>query len=179
MTTAVFSNDLTYSQRMTKEHLDPYFRGRDDVEDVINYEFDIEIQRTTGVDIAVKRKGIDKLFTIDLKTDRYPNTGNFAIETISSIETGSPGWLYKSPKDIDYIGYFFDEQYILYMINLEKFYNWIKDDLDKYHEIKVPNRRYNGEIYNTMCRLVRRDEVMEALEPVGGIYKIHIYGEPK
>jgi len=86
---------------------------------------------------------------VEEKFDRYPQTGNFALEKVSKKELNTPGWLYTTRSD--YICYAFVDTanrqlacmpYLLPVIPLQEWF--LKNEREHPH-VSIPNRDRGGQ----------------------------------
>ena len=52
-----------------------------------------------GIDLLVDKGFGDKIFKLEVKTDRHHKTGNFFMETVSNMSTGTLGWMFYTACD--------------------------------------------------------------------------------
>jgi len=106
------------------------------LKDVLNYSEVLYVDKNK----AFQKKDIDLIAvkedefgimgsTIEVKTDRY-TTGNLFFETISNIQTGSPGCLMYS--EADFLHYYFTGYKQLYIMDLRLFREWVLANRHRY-----------------------------------------------
>lgn len=92
--------------------------------------------------------------TIEVKNDQY-TSGNFFFETMSSIEAGTLGCMYKT--EADYIFYLFEVTGELYILDRLKFIKWFETNKNKFIEKEVKNYRRNGkDTYTTQGYIFKK-----------------------
>lgn len=118
----------------------PNVESVDDVRDMWEY-------RAKDVDAVVNFKDGSSGMS-EIKTDTY-TSGNFFFETMSSMETGSLGCLYKT--QADYLMYYFVNFGELYIIKMSQFRKWFDKNKNRpeFKRKEVKNKRRNGGTYTT------------------------------
>ena len=117
----------------------------------------INVENVEG-DVSYQARDIDLLwstvtrdYSIEIKADRWHETGNFFFETISNKEKNTPGcFLYT---EADFLFYYFIEPRKLYILPLPRTRTWFMQNLDRFdqRETTTPIGR---EHYTTVGRLV-------------------------
>jgi DNA adenine methylase len=107
------------------------------------------------------REGQDEAKTakLEVKADRWHQTGNFFFETVSNKAKGSPGcFLYT---EADYLLYYFVTPRQLYILPLPATRDWFLANQHRYAERETSTPVGQGEHYVTVGRLVPIAEVMD------------------
>lgn len=128
---------------------------------VIDTEED-KSQQAKGIDLIWKTESGD--ITIEVKTDRQYEKGNFFLETISNEGKGTPGaFLYT---EADLLFYCFSPQSVAYIFSVKEVRLWFLENLDQFKERKTQTRLANGEKYTTVGRLVNRHYLLSKVKSV-------------
>jgi hypothetical protein len=129
------------------------------VEEIPEYQaHDIDLLWT-----VVERRGRMRVIPIEIKGDRYHQTGNFFFETISNESKGTPGcFLYTQAR---WLFYYFTEIGRLYCLPMSAVQPWFIHHMERFEERRT-STPVGGETYVTVGRLV---PIQTLLEEVGGI----------
>ena len=155
MASKVYSFVEQYERGLEGEEvLDEYFRQWYDIKDAT-----IDQQKDEKIDRLFRPKGTDEPWKkVEYKTDdRTDRTGNFFIETWSSVEYRRYGWAFASHADI--IVYFAlpDTVYIMDRHVLQdNLLHWMR---------KYPKRDIDNGHYTTQGLLVPTDVIVEMIGP--------------
>lgn len=125
------------------------------LESTIVYEDVQNVKEFQKNDIDLRLLNRDNnIISIEVKTDRYYNTGNFFFETISNQQKNTPGcFLYTKA---DYIYYIFLPEKLLYIIPVKESREWFLDNINSF--ITRPTSTENK--YITIGKLVPRNIIM-------------------
>ena len=122
---------------------------------VLNVEADPEYQRR-DIDLVWRTKSGP--FTVEVKGDRYDQSGNFFFETMSNQEAGTPGcFLYT---EADFVHYYFVRSRQLFILPMPATRDWFKARIDRFREVSTTTP-YPGGHYTTVGRLVKTDQVLK------------------
>ena len=80
-------------------------------------------------------------FGVEIKTDYY-DTGNIFFEIVSSINPFSSGCMFKTKSDFLY--YFFIKTNELYILNTNKYREFVLNNMDRFKVKKVKNKNYES-----------------------------------
>lgn len=108
--------------------------------------------------------GNEHEITIEIKGDRWENTGNYFFETISNKSKGTPGCFMYT--EAIYVYYYFVNIKELHRIPVEKARRWFLDNIDKFKESETSTPVGNGEKYITVGRLVPKKMIQEAIPEI-------------
>ena len=153
------------------EKLNPFWES-------VYYEMFRNIAHITGTinDIKLQKQGIDRIITLDNGRNifvdekiRKKNYDDICIEYLSSMESGTPGWIEKDTM-CDYICYAFLPAKICYVLPyqiLKRVWRYYKDQwIEKYTRVEAKNM-----YYTTISVAVPISVVMEK---IGGAMKIQV-----
>ena len=106
-----------------------------------------------GIDLLWFVAGVESscCITVEVKGDRYANTGNFFLETISNVASGSTGAFLST--QAEWYFYFFLPTSTLYCIPLLIARPWFIANIDRFPERQASSER-NGRRWKTNGRLV-------------------------
>ncbi|MEJ2749832.1 MAG: hypothetical protein P8183_18270 [Anaerolineae bacterium] len=108
------------------------------------------------------KHGSIRTIPIEIKGDRYHNTGNFFFETVSNESKGTPGcFLYTGAK---WLFYYFVGNGRLYCLPMDKVRPWFHENIDRFAERRTSTPVGKGEHYITVGRLVPIQDVLEEVE---------------
>lgn len=141
-------NDSLIVAKKASADIECYLRKNSETLNVINVENDPEYQ---GKDIDLIWITHDKTLTIEVKGDRWDNTGNFFFETLSNKEKGTPGCFIYSQADLLY--YYFTRIKVLYCIPMIESRKWFLSNINRFKERETHTPIGNG-FYTTVGRLV-------------------------
>ena len=136
--------------------------------------------RNVEADPAYQRRDIDLIWqtkggalAIEVKGDRYDQTGNFFFETVSNREAGTPGcFLYT---EADFVYYYFVRSRQLFLLPMPATRDWFQARLAGFRETSTTTP-YPGGHYTTVGRLVKTERV---LNEVPGAWRVQLTGEEK
>jgi len=127
---------------------------------VENVEGDSDYQ---AKDIDLLWMTIARDYTIEIKADRWHETGNFFFETVSNKEKGTPGcFLYT---EADFLFYYFTEPRTLYILSMPRTRQWFLENANRFAE-RETTTPVGHDHYSTVGRLV---PIQTALAEVTGI----------
>ncbi len=129
----------------------------------------VNVQNVEG-DPEYQARDIDLLwstflrdYTIEIKADRWHETGNFFFETTSNKEKGTPGcFLYTQA---DFLFYYFTTPRTLYILPMPRTRTWFTAHLDRFAE-RETTTPIGNEHYTTIGRLVPIEAVLNAVNGV-------------
>lgn len=108
--------------------------------------------------------GSTKTVSIEVKGDRWHQTGNYFFETISNESKQTPGCFMYT--EADYVYYYFIEERELHILPMPATRNWFKERLEDFRERKTSTPVGGGEAYITVGRLVPRKLLLAEVEGV-------------
>ena len=121
---------------------------------VVNVENNPDFQKADIDLIWVSKRGTD---TIEIKADRWQETGNFFFETDSNKERGTPGcFLYT---EANYVFYYFVNSRMLYILPMPQTREWFLANKDRFEERETTTPAGGGS-YTTVGRLVPIETVV-------------------
>ena len=121
---------------------------------VANVENHPDFQKADIDLIWVSKRGTD---TIEIKADRWQETGNFFFETESNKERGTPGcFLYT---EANYVFYYFVNSRMLYILPMPQTREWFLANKDRFEERETTTPAGSGS-YTTVGRLVPIETVV-------------------
>jgi len=127
---------------------------------VENVEGDPEYQ---AKDIDLLWATIVRDYTIEIKADRWHETGNFFFETVSNKERGTPGcFLYT---EADFLFYYFPGPRTLYILPMPRTRAWFLANIERFAE-KETTTPVGNEHYTTVGRVVPIEVVVRDVEGV-------------
>ena len=127
---------------------------------VVNVEKDPDFQKADIDLIWVSHRGTD---TIEIKADRWQDSGNFFFETESNKEKGAPGcFLYT---EANYIFYYFVKPHLLYILPMPQTREWFLANKDRFEERETTTPVGDG-YYTTVGRLVPIETVVSEVPEV-------------
>lgn len=132
----------------------PFLQLLPDYVDLINVE-DVAEYRKKDIDLIWKYSRFGKVLTkyVEIKGDTQHRTGNYFLETISNMNTQSPGCFIYS--EADYFFYYFVHTKILHVIPLKQAREWFFKNKDSFKERCLWTNGYNDkELYQTKGSLV-------------------------
>ncbi len=134
----------------------------EETEEVINVENIAEYQNQ-DVDLIWRTR--NKSFKIEIKGDRWHQTGNFFFETHSNEEKNTPGcFIYTQA---DYIFYYFITTELLFALPMPATRNWFMGKMNQFKERRTTTPVKSG-FYTTVGRLV---PIKQVLKEVKGVKK--------
>lgn len=123
--------------------------------------------RTKDIDILWEVQlddGSTKTVSIEVKGDRWYQTGNYFFETISNEGKGTPGCFMYT--EADYVYYYFVEEREVHILPMPATREWFKERLENFRERKTSTPVGSGEAYITVGRLVPRKLLLAEVEGV-------------
>lgn len=96
---------------------------------------------------------------IEVKGDRYYQTGNYYFETISNKSKKTPGcFLYT---ESHYFFYYFIDNKELHILETKPIRKWFLENINKFPEKETSTPVGNGDYYITVGRLVKREILLK------------------
>jgi hypothetical protein len=112
---------------------------------------------------VVERSGRMRIIPIEVKGDRYHQTGNFFFETVSNESKGTPGcFLYTSAK---WLFYYFVESGDLFCLPMSRVRPWFCHQLERFEERRT-STLVGDDAYVTVGRLVPIETVLQEISGV-------------
>jgi hypothetical protein len=140
--------------------IEAWLREWHDTVDVQNVEGDPEYQ-AKDIDLIWSTRVRD--YTIEIKADRWHETGNFFFETVSNKEKGTIGcFLYT---DANFLFYYFTEPRKLYILPMTRARDWFLANLSRFAE-RETTTPIGAEHYTTVGRLVPIETVLKEVNGV-------------
>jgi len=127
---------------------------------VINVEKDSDYQQK-DIDLLweFQKNGETKKASIEIKADRWHQTGNYFFETISNESKGTPGcFLYTEAK---YVFYYYLTVRELHILPMPEVRNWFLININEFEERKTSTPVGGGKSYVTVGRLVPRERAQK------------------
>jgi len=145
------------AQEVTK-----YLLSLDETQRVENVE-GIAAYQAIDVDLLwFARNG--RVVQIEVKGDRYHQTGNYFFETVSNQQRGTPGcFLYT---EADYLFYYFVDAGELHVLPMPDVRDWFIAHMEEFRERETSTPTRRGESYITVGRLVPRNQVKQQFSNV-------------
>lgn len=100
-------------------------------------------------------------YGVEVKVDRYHQTGNFFFETHSNLERNAPGCFMYTEAEL--LFYYFIASRHLYILPMPATRAWFLRTIDRYKVRDTTTPLGGGHYYTTRGRLVPRQQVMEAI----------------
>lgn len=141
--------------RQAARQIEAWLAARPRVLHVLNVEAEPEYQRLDIDLIVVTTSG---RYTVEIKGDRWHQTGNFFFETNSNQEKGTAGcfWLTAA----DYLFYYFVEPRWLYILPMPATRNWFEAAQERFPPRATTTAAGRGKHYTTVGRLTPVSVVM-------------------
>lgn len=131
------------------------------IKDVVNVEDDTDYQKK-DIDLLLHTTS-DRIIPVEIKGDRYSETGNFFFETISNVGKDTLGcFLYT---EAEFLFYYFVCTKELYTIPMKEVRQWFYENMDSFI-ISTTSTLVGGGFYTTRGRLVPRDLVVQTFPSV-------------
>lgn len=127
---------------------------------VANVERDPDFQKADIDLIWVSKRGPE---TIEIKADRWQNTGNFFFETVSNKEKGTPGCFMYTEANV--VFYYFVGPRLLYILPMPQTREWLETNLERFEE-KETTTPAGESFYTTVGRVVPIDVVLKEVPDV-------------
>lgn len=99
--------------------------------------------------------------SVDVKSDKRFDTGNYFIETFSNVEKNIIGWGYGS--QAEYIIVYYPTGCELHLIDMYALKTWLVANAGKYRTITNATRREDGTMYHSKGIVVDRDKLAQEL----------------
>jgi hypothetical protein len=124
--------------------------------DVRNVEQDSQFQ-TQDIDLIwTTQQGTN---SIEIKGDRWHQTGNFFFETHSNFEKGTPGCFMYT--EANWLFYYFVTPRTLYMLPMPATREWFQKNIDCFQERSTKTSIKGGSYYTTKGRIVPIECVLQ------------------
>ncbi len=147
------------AQRASTE-IEAWLREWHGTVDVENVEGDEDYQK---IDVDLLWTTIARDYTIEIKADRWHETGNFFLETASNKEKGTPGcFLYT---EADFLFYYFVEPRKLYILPRPRVREWFLKNIDRFEQ-RETTTPVGGQHYTTVGRIVPIEAVLKEVPGV-------------
>jgi len=127
---------------------------------VANVERDPDFQKADIDLIWVSKRGAE---TIEIKADRWQNTGNFFFETMSNKEKGTAGCFMYTEANV--VFYYFVGPKLLYILPMPQTREWLEANIDRFEE-KETTTPAGESFYTTVGRVVPIDLVLQEVAEV-------------
>lgn len=134
---------------------------------VKNVEDDSHYQ-SLDVDLIWGFKGSERL--VEIKADRYFNTGNYFFETVSNVGRQTPGCFMYS--QADYLFYYFIEVRELHILTLTLVRKWFTVNMHLFTEKRLATAVGNGASYETIGYTVPRWYVKQELPQCVKVFQL-------
>lgn len=154
MNSYTFESASKVAERAEKEIVS-YLRSLPRTIGVLNVEKDKHYQ-SKDIDILYVWRNSEQSFlhSIEIKGDRYSNSGNYFIETVSNETLGTLGcFLYT---EADYLFYYFVDSGELSIMEVKPVRKWFLENIERFPERVVKTPVGSGG-YKSKGRLVPRD----------------------
>lgn len=123
---------------------------------------------------TVMERGRLRVIPVEVKGDRYHQTGNFFFETVSNAGRGTPGcFLYTKA---EWLFYYFVETGRLYCLPMSTVRPWFEATMERFEERRT-STPVGGTSYVTIGRLVPIDTVLYEVPDVLQFQKDGTYWE--
>lgn len=159
-------NEVMDVAKQASSQVEKYLRSLECTIKVINVEDEPNYQEK-DIDIIwrlLDNRGNKKEVTIEIKGDRWEQTGNYFFETISNKSKGTPGcFMYTEAM---YVYYYFVNNKELHRIPVEKTRRWFIENIEKFKERETSTPVGNGQYYITVGRLVPKQEAQKAIPEI-------------
>ncbi|AZO96075.1 hypothetical protein [Halocella sp. SP3-1] len=106
-------------------------------------------------------------YLVEIKGDRWHQTGNFFFETYSNKDKGTPGCFIYSEANLFF--YYFVKPKTLYILPMEKTRQWFGKRIEQFKKCETTTPVGKGRFYTTVGRLVPIKRILK------GISEIKIY----
>ena len=118
-----------------------------------------KIYQIKDIDYLVR---VDNFSTsVDVKSDKRFETGNYFIETFSSVEKNIIGWGFGS--QAEYIIVYYPTVCELHLIDMYALKTWLVANAGKYRTITNATRREDGTMYHSQGIVVNRQKLMDEI----------------
>src|SRR5690554_2633626 len=97
-----------------------------------------------NIDVDILWASTRGTFKIEIKGDRWDNTGNFFFETYSNKEKGTPVYT-----EANYLFYYFVKPKGLFILPLPDITKWFLRNINRFEERATTTPCGNGEYYTT------------------------------
>lgn len=156
-----FSQGLNVTNRGTQEILD-WMKRRKETVKIQNVESDRAYQRHDIDLIWITQANVN---LIEIKVDRYAQTGNFFFETLSNREKNTPGCFMYTKATL--LFYYFLETKMLYALPMPEVRDWFIERQTLFPERSTTTPIRNGTgYYTTVGRLVPIIKIVQAVPTI-------------
>jgi hypothetical protein len=160
MPRSITMSDASDVARQASADVEAWLRRRPDTLDVRNVEDDPEFQR---MDVDLVWTTRRRTYKIEVKGDRWHETGNFFFETLSNKEKGTPGcFMYTQA---DFLFYYFVVPRVLYIMPVPAARAWFTANLDRFEE-RETTTPVGEDHYTTVGRLVPIQDLVREVRPM-------------
>ncbi len=130
-----------------------YLKSLSETFNVINVE-NIAGFREKDIDLIWNRKTGYKTIPvkIEVKTDKYHNTGNYFFETISNNNKNTLGCFMYT--EADFIYYYFIDTKELHILPMPETRNWFLSNINRFKEVNVKSTEAGTGFYHSVGRLI-------------------------
>lgn len=130
---------------------------------------DLSEYRSKDIDFLVhtydEKKKKFSCEAIEVKTDKYYQTGNIFAETVSNINKNTKGCFIKT--ECDYMYYLFLPQNILYILPMKKVKKWFLDNYDNFITKMTSTCDTDGTVlYKSLGKLIPRERISSEIQEV-------------
>lgn len=155
-------SDANQVAQQAAQQIEAWLLHFEETEEVINVE-NIAKYQNQDIDLIWRTKS--KSLKIEIKGDRWHQTGNFFFETHSNEEKNTPGCFIYTQSD--YIFYYFITTQLLYALPMPATRTWFIGKMTQFKERKTTTPVKSG-FYTTVGRLV---PIKQVLKEVKGVKK--------
>jgi hypothetical protein len=141
--------------------IEAWLRGLPQTQAVVNVEDD-PAYRARDIDLLWTTQ--KRCYEVEIKGDRWHQTGNFFFETHSNREKGTPGCLLYTQADL--LFYYFVEPRILYILPMLATRAWFMPRLNQFKERSTTTPVGSGRYYTTVGRLVPIHTLIAAIPDI-------------
>ena len=146
--------------RRASPEIEAWLREWHGTVDVENVEGDEAYQK---IDVDLLWTTIARDYAVEIKADRWHETGNFFFETVSNKERGTPGcFLYT---EADFLFYYFVEPRTLYILPVPRVRDWFLKNVERFEQ-RETTTPVGGEHYTTVGRIVPIELVLKEVTGV-------------
>jgi hypothetical protein len=155
------------------QHIEAFLGRKVTTQALRNVEDDPDY-RAQDIDLLWTRQqgGAIKTTSIEIKVDRYFNTGNYFFETLSNVAKQTPGCFLYSKADLLFY-YFLDQE--LHILNLPTVRAWFIQHKSSFKSVRT-NTPIGDDHYETEGCLVPRQQLQSALAQHVQRYRAELNG---
>ena len=165
-----FMNSYSMQETMdvaktSSSELEHFLRKQKGTIDVVNVEDDKYFQEKDIDLLWIKDRNGEKVVRkIEIKGDRYHYTGNYFIETISNVNSCSPGCFLYS--EADYLFYYFVFIKELHILPMERIRKWFLANQHRFELKKLSTKINQKVVYKSYGKVVPKSIVLEEVKGV-------------